>query len=286
MMFHSAAKTNPMFGHASLAVLLLGIVSVATSDGIYKFLDAPTWTAVNVIMWVALQLFWLYRGDKSLLLKGVGVTLCITAYSTFCGLVFFPALPDILGIPIFVMGYGPPFLTYAYLLIFTPIGKKIADVVSWEELTLATAYRFVMEIPWNIAVDAGALPGALKSPLEAVTPYTFNPTGAIFSHGICIDGLASIILGPIIAAVIAYKGINFVPPSVYLGYQAFGVMTLGAAVLVIVTNFPGNNLFACWTTVGTDTGAFERLPGVYQAFHGSTTGFIINFISYRKYMAK
>eukprot|EP00966_Prymnesium_polylepis_P073108 1698020-Prymnesium_polylepis.1 len=274
-------KTDAKFGHICIGILLVGIAAVATGDAFLHFLSAEVWTLANVGFWFALELSWVYRFDaKDNLKPALMIFVGIIAYSIFWGAVGLKAIPAVFGIPFFPVPYCPPFLVYAYFLLMTSTGKNIAKNIPVPELILASAYRYVMEIPWGMMVEVGDLPCAIANPLYTCKqPYTLELFGGIeFTTGLAFDGLPSMIIAPALAAFAAYKGL---PNKVLVAYQLFGMTTLTSAIILIVTNFPQPNILAFWDAKA-DTGAFMGLPGVIQAYFGSMLGWIINIIAFRK----
>ena len=65
--------------------------------------------------------------------------------------------------------------------------------------------------------------------------------------------------------------------------KAFGVLTLAAATMVILSNLPAPNPMAMWNCKPT-TASFLDHPAPVQGFYGSQFGYIIGVIAVRKYL--
>lgn len=280
---------NANLVYACIGILVFGLIcEIFDKQAISTFsiIPAPAWQVLNVLFWFLLKLSWVYRFDSKNNAMGYTIfAVLIMGYAVFCGTVAISVLPAIMGIPTFPLFYGPPLMVYMYFLLMTPTGKNLGKNVPWEELLVASAYRWVMEIPWAISMEEGTLPWILANPFQTVPPYqlVIGDMSMTFTSGLAFDGLPSMFLGPGLALLYIYRG--SLPALVLWGYQFFGIMTLSSVVGLIVSNFPQPNILQFWVSEA-DTGSFLVVPGIIQGFFGSMTGWIINVIAFRKLLGK
>lgn len=247
-------------------------------------ISANAATVANLVSWLGLQVLWTWRcaGPRSALLVGC-FGLGVWGYAALWGAYIFPAIYPTLGMPSFLLGYTPPLMIYMYQLLCTPFGAKLASGIPYSELLLASAYRFFMEIPFLMKLKKGELPPAFGTPFhKAASPYTLTVCGKTFtfSTGVTIDGIASLVLAPVLAL---WAHFGTVPASILLGYQAFGASTLLAVVFTLISNLPAPNPLRVWD-MKPDTSSFLVFPAIAQAYAASQTGWIVNALVIRKVM--
>lgn len=223
------------------------------------------WTTLNIIAWPAVQLYWMSRAQNPSALFGMALKIAgVAAYSYYCSNTLIPKL----GRP--GVGFALSYMLPMYVMVDNAINSRLSLYVTYSELLVASAYRFIMEIPWKEKVNQGQLPDALMSPIDETPPYTFNLLGISFSRGMVIDGTVAIVLGPLLALV----SNDYI---VMKNYNYLGIATLMGAVTVIMGHFSDLKLFS-----GKSSDYFVTTPGLLQAHLGSTFGWVIHALFMQK----
>mmetsp|Transcript_55623 Transcript_55623/g.153535 ORF Transcript_55623/g.153535 Transcript_55623/m.153535 type:complete len:176 (+) Transcript_55623:256-783(+) len=166
-----------------------------------------------------------------------------------------------------------------YFLFNSDTGNNLAADIPWWQLLLASAYRYVMEIPWGINMKRGRMPWGMASPLVKTPPYKLELFGKVttLTRGLVVDGVSSVILGPLLATW-AYVDPLSLPSIIIWAYQFWGLLTLIFAMLMLVTHLPEPNRTRVWATKA-DTSVLLKAPGVLQVLFASQLGFIIHALA-------